>query len=120
MENEPRRTRSIPVAIAGWLCAGAFTVVVLPFGATAKPDEPASPTCVRYWGEARYVIGYDQLVHVDNGCDRRATCLVSSNRNRVPRSITLAPGEHGVVTTYLGAASSSFVPIVACRLDDDG
>lgn len=103
--------------IAGWLCAGACTVAVLPFGATATPHDPDDTRCVRYWGEARYVVGYDQLVHVMNGCDLRASCLVATNLNRVPQSIELAPGEHGVVTTYLGAASATFTPIVSCRLD---
>lgn len=116
MPSHRKSRKTVALAIVAWTGAGAGVLVALPLGAApAAPDEPAR--CVRYWGEARYVIGYDQLVHVQNGCDRPAECVVSTDRNPKAQTVRLAPAEHQVVTTWLGAASSSFTPVVSCKLE---
>ena len=100
--------------LVGWIATASVIVLTVPFGAAADTDPPTR--CVRYWPEARYVIGYDQLVHVQNTCDRAARCEVSSDRNPKVQVVDLAPGDHRVVTTDLGAASAGFTPIVNCTL----
>lgn len=116
MSSHRKSPNAVSLGIGAWTAAAAVVLIALPlWAAPAGPDESAR--CVRYWGEARYVIGYDQLVHVQNGCVRPAECAVSTDRNPRAQTVRLAPGEHQVVTTWLGAASSDFTPVVRCKLD---
>lgn len=92
-----------------------ITLVLLaaPFLSFAAPSAP----CVRYWGEARYVIGYNHIVHLVNGCDRDAWCGVSSNLNPQVQHVTVPVGAHVQVVTFLGSPSRNFTPIVDCTLE---
>jgi len=60
----------------------------------AAPRDDSKTACVSYWGEARYVIGYNHYVHLFDGCDAVATCSVSTNVNPKPQIVTILPEEH--------------------------
>lgn len=92
--------------------AGALTVTLAP------PDTSSadSRVCIAYWGEARYVVGYNHIVHIVNGCDRDATCDVSTDVNPNVQTVAVPRGTHVAVTTFLGAPTSRFVPRVECAL----
>jgi len=84
---------------------------------TASPQTPTKP-CIQYWGEARYVIGYNHIVHIVNGCTRDAACVVSTDFNPNQQSVSVPAGSHVTVVTYLGAPTGRFVPYVRCTLDN--
>jgi hypothetical protein len=105
--------------LVGVLSVAAAMVVLglhlLPSSARADADHPVP--CVKFWGEARYVVGYDHLVHIVNGCDKRATCTVHTDVNVQPQSVEVAPAAHAIVTTWLGSPTARFTPYVDCKLE---
>jgi hypothetical protein len=60
--------------------------------------------------------GYNHLVAVTNGCSKTADCDVSTDVNPEVQKATIAPTDTAVVTTFLGAASATFIARVDCRL----
>jgi hypothetical protein len=60
--------------------------------------------------------GYNHLVAVTNGCSKQADCEVSTDVNPQVQKMTIAPSDTAVVTTFLGAASATFLARVSCRL----
>lgn len=101
----------------------AILSVGLSFGAimtiAAEPAVSEEPKpCIQYWGEVRYVIGYDQYVHLLNSCDKTAHCTVSTDVNPKPQSVDVVAKGHTVVTTWLGSPYATFVPIVSCSMDE--
>jgi len=81
-------------------------------GAAATPDVP----CVRVWGEARYRgLGYEHVVHLENGCEKPMVCDVATSVNPEPQRVALAPSEATAVITFVGSPAREFVPRVECR-----
>jgi hypothetical protein len=81
-----------------------------------KKEETAAE-CVKHTIEARYVAGYDHLVHLKNECSRRASCKVSTDVNPEVQNVTLAPGKSATVLTFRGSPASTFQATVACTLE---
>jgi hypothetical protein len=79
-------------------------------------DRDKPPACVTSWPEARYVVGYDQIVHLYNACDRDAVCAVATDVNTTPQSVNVPKKTHVEVVTFRGAPSGKFIPRVACVL----
>lgn len=91
----------------------ALALAVTPTAETA----PKAATCIEVHGSARYRnYGYDHVVVVRNGCDRKATCDVSTDVNPDPVRVELAPGAATEVLTFRGSPAREFSPRATCRL----
>lgn len=84
-------------------------------GGAAAPS--GLPACIQVGTEARYVpYGYNHLVTITSGCKRPSTCTVSTDVSPEPRSVDVPANGRVVVTTFLGAAASTFSARVSCAL----
>ncbi len=79
----------------------------------AKAEDPSK--CVTHTKQARFVSGYDHLVHIKNGCSKSVTCDVSTNVNPKKQSTRLASGASTTVLTYRGSPAREFEATVDCR-----
>jgi hypothetical protein len=103
-------------------CAHGFEVslarsVTLAFGLVVwMPAQAgaAGPDCMRFWGEVRYVAGYDHIVYVANGCDADASCIVWTDVNPTPLAATIPAHSTVGIVTYRGSPASVFTPFVRC------
>jgi hypothetical protein len=93
-------------------------VAAFPLLSTARAagESNTSLACVEAWGESRYRVGYDHIVHLRNRCEKTVVCRVSTNVNPDPVVGTLAPGEERELLTFRGSPARDFVPKVDCRL----
>jgi hypothetical protein len=84
--------------------------------ANAQGAKPVT-SCIRSWGEARYgAVGYNHIVHVADGCDAPAECVVSTDVNPEPQTVTVPPHAQVDVVTFLGSPARVFVPRVVCTM----
>lgn len=75
------------------------------------------PECVRVEAIARWgADAYNHFVRVENGCDRRVRCSVSTDVNPDVQSIELAPNQSVEVITFRGSPAREFTPRVTCEL----
>lgn len=96
--------------MAIWLALAVATVPL------AEPA-PKTAACVVVQGDARYRnYGYDHVVIVRNGCDRKAICDVSTNVNPEPARVEVPAGSAAEVLTFRGSPAREFVPRATCRL----
>jgi hypothetical protein len=98
------------------LAAAAFAVVLL---VPMRGQSQAGPVkaCIQSWPEARYrALGYNHIVHVQNRCDARAECAVSTNVNPQPEQVVVPGHQEVEVTTFLGSPAREFTPKVECRM----
>lgn len=73
--------------------------------------------CIRFWPEARYgALGYNHIVHVQNGCDANAECRVSTDVNPQPVSVQVPGRKQVEVNTFLGSPAREFTPRVECKM----
>jgi|GraSoiStandDraft_23_1057293.scaffolds.fasta_scaffold632656_2 hypothetical protein len=101
---------SLRVAAAAFaLLAGGKSI------STARAADK-SPACVEAWGESRYRVGYDHIVHVANRCEKAVLCRVSTNVNPDPVEVTVPSREEREVLTFRGSPAREFAPKVDCRL----
>ena len=86
-------------------------------GAAGEQEKPAEGAiCVRYRTETRYRnYGYDHIVHVTNGCQKPASCTVSTDVAPAAIAVTLDPGDRKEVVTFRGSPSRTFTARVICR-----
>lgn len=95
------------------LAALAFTLLALAAGAQPKP----SPACIKSRGEARArVIGYDHVVIIENGCDKPAECVISTDVAPEPITATVEAKKTVELTTFRGSPATVFTPKVTCKL----
>jgi hypothetical protein len=88
-----------------------------PAEASADAGPPAAlPACVDVKTEARYVpYGYNHIVILTSGCAKPLSCTVATDVNPEPHHVDLPAKSRIEVTTFIGAAASSFVAKVTCR-----
>lgn len=90
--------------------------------ATSRADKkppPAPPVakCVAWHTEVRArAYGYDHFVILDSACAKPASCTVGTDVNPQPQTVSIAPGEHQEVATFLGSPASTFTANVVCVL----
>jgi hypothetical protein len=76
------------------------------------------PACIRVSSEARYRnYAYDHIVTIANGCDRAASCEVSTDVNPDVIHVRLAAGGATEVLTFRGSPATVFTARVRCKLD---
>lgn len=85
--------------------------------APKKEEDPSE--CVSHTEQARYVAGYDHLVHVKNGCTKSVACEVSTNVNPKKQTVTVSSGKTETVLTFRGSPASEFKAVVKCHFDAD-
>jgi hypothetical protein len=89
-------------------------------GAHAEGREraPKAPSeCVRTRTEARYSgYGYDHVVHVTNGCDRKMRCTITTDVNREQATVAIDPGKTESVITQRGSAAREFTAKADCQV----
>lgn len=102
----------------GWTgtCVAALFFFSVPLASAEKPS-PKLPHCIQIKPEARYILGYDHLVHITNQCETTAHCQVSTDVNPAPQAVTVAPRKTETVLTFRGSPARVFVPHVACTLE---
>lgn len=80
-----------------------------------QPDDPSAAKCVTFTTQARYIAGFDHLVHLTSACDKVAECRVSTDVNPKEQAVRLAPGAKETVLTFRGSPASTFSAKVDCR-----
>lgn len=124
---------ALPAFLA--LTIGSLGVAVLPIGSSESPTTPAraatvpaeapaeklereeASECVSYSTQARFSgAGYDHLVHIENGCKRRARCTVTTNVNPSEIQVTVEAKGRETVVTFRGSPARSFSATVKCQL----
>lgn len=92
-----------------------FSLAAFLFSASAGA---AFPTCIQVRASAPYGnAGYDHIVTLDNGCEKPAACLVSTDVNPDVVTVSLAPGEAKSVLTFRGSPARTFRAHVSCKLE---
>jgi hypothetical protein len=95
----------------------ALGLVALAPAATRAEQPRATPACIKSRGEVRArVIGYDHIVVIENGCDKRAACVISTDVAPEPIDATVEPKQKVELTTFRGSPASAFKPKVECKL----
>jgi hypothetical protein len=95
--------------------AAAAMLALASFARSAQPEqERPGAVCIRFWGEARYVVGYDHLVHLDNVCDASVDCVVWTDVSPTPLPVAVEPREAAVVLTFRGSPARAFTPFARC------
>jgi len=95
------------------LAAAALALLALAAHAQPKPG----PGCIKSRGEARArALGYDHVVVIENGCDRAADCVVSTDVAPEPITATVEARKTVELTTFRGSPASVFTPKVSCKL----
>ncbi len=87
----------------------------------AEPDDKELPekdptACVLHTTEARYIMGYNHLVHIDNTCEKSVECLVSTDVNPEPQKVQLEAKSKKTVVTFKGSPARTFRATVDCQL----
>ncbi len=102
------------------LAAASLALVALALPSLALATDPVAgerPECVHVRTEVRYGNqGYDHLVFVRNGCDRAASCRVTTNANPSPVTLGVGPGQESSVVTFRGSAAREFTARADCAL----
>lgn len=84
----------------------------------AQKKEESASECVKHSIQARYVSGYDHLVHIKSQCSRAAFCKVSTDVNPKVQNVTIAPGAATTVLTFRGSPAGTFQAKVECQLEE--
>jgi hypothetical protein len=95
------------------LRAAPLALLVLSAPAFAEKN----PACVRWWGQTVSAgIGYNHVVGIQNGCDKPAACVVSTDVAPDPIRATVPAKEKVELVTFRGSPASTFKPKVECTV----
>lgn len=110
--------RPSPGIVALLVVLGSLGLLTRPVAAAdAGAPTPSIPACVAVTTDSRYVpYGYNHIVILKNGCSRPVKCSVATDVNPERQTVEVLPSTTTEVTTFLGAASSTFVARVSCGL----
>lgn len=105
-----KRVLSPPGLFTLFLLAVLGSALALP----AVAAEKKKLTCVEYTTQARFIMGYDHLVHLHNKCEVKATCTVFTNVNPDKQTASLKQDEKKTLLTFRGSPASEFSATVEC------
>lgn len=90
-------------------------LLALLLASTAAPPAPLAKAClVSYATESRYRgLGYDHIVHLDNGCDVRVACEVHASQTR--RDVEVAGRRRVSLIVRQGSPAREFSSAVYCK-----
>lgn len=77
----------------------------------------SASVCVKHTLQARFVSGFDHLVHITNECSRKASCEVSTDVNPKVQLVSILSGETKTVLTFRGSPARTFRAKVDCTLE---
>ena len=81
-----------------------------------KSDRPTNLPCVTKRAEARFVgVAYNHLVHLGNACTYPVSCVVGTDVNPTPKTVTLAPKEKKTHLSFRGSPARVFKATVTCK-----
>src|SRR5687767_12052255 len=90
-------------------------VIAFLLAADGGAPPSAIPACLTVATESIYVpYGYNHIVRLKSACPKPITCQVSTDVNPEKQTVAVAPNTTVEVTTFLGAASQTFVARVGC------
>jgi hypothetical protein len=99
------------------LLASSAAFAILALAPATRADPRSTPACIKSWGEARArVIGYDHVVVIQNGCDKPAACVITTDVAPEPIEATVAPKQKTELTTFRNSPATAFKPKVECKL----
>ena len=109
------RPLTAPAALLGTLAVVLALVLATP---PVRADETGDhPACIEVSGQARYgAFGYDHIVTVRNGCERTATCSVTTSVNTRAVRVNVAAGASADVVMWRGSPASEFAARADCTL----
>jgi hypothetical protein len=84
--------------------------------ADEKPPTQSPTACVTHTTQARYIMGYDHLVHIDNACEKSVECTVSTDVNPQPQTVVVDAKSQQTVVTFKGSPARVFRANVDCQL----
>jgi hypothetical protein len=97
----------------------AAFLIAQSLGVAVGMAESSFPTCIQVHASAPYGnAGYDHIVTLDNGCEKNAACLVSTDVNPDAIAVDIAPGDTKRVITFRGSPARKFHAHVSCRLEE--
>ncbi len=99
----------------------AVALALVPLGAAAakKAPPPPTPPCVKVTTEVRYAnYGYDHIVTIANSCEKTAACVVRTDANPDPISVSVKARETEELVTFRGSPAYEFKADVRCKLVD--
>jgi hypothetical protein len=117
MSPMPSRTRML------WLACALVLAATLQRVGSARADAPSTgetggglPKCVEVAAQAsNRGYGFDHVVEIKNGCDKPASCVISTAVSD-PVARTVAAGQTERVLLQRGSPSPTFSPDVTCKL----
>ena len=62
------------------------------------------------------MVGYDHVVIIENGCEKAAECVISTDVAPEPITATVPARSKVELTTFRGSPASVFTPKVECKL----
>ena len=87
-----------------------------PLGA-APSSAPKPPACVKWSTQVvSTAAGHNHVVAIENGCERPAACVVSTDVAPDPIQATVQPRQRVELVTYRGSPASTFRAKVECTL----
>jgi hypothetical protein len=96
---------------------GAAVLLAVRLASAGDAGVAPLPACILVKTESRYVpYGYNHIVAITNGCSKAARCSVATDVNPARQSVDVPAMSAVEVTTFQGAAASSFVANVTCAL----
>jgi hypothetical protein len=97
------------------LCATALTILTL--GATAATVRAENPPCITWRSQVVLaLVGHNHVVVIENGCNKPATCVVSTDVAPDPIQATVPAKQKVELVTFRGSSSSTFKAKVDCTL----
>lgn len=108
--------------MAGIMRSLRLALLALPVLLTLAPETRAqqkpTPACIKSWGEARArALGYDHVVVIENGCDKPASCVITTDVAPEPIQATVEAKKKVELTTFRSSPATAFKPKVECKLN---
>lgn len=93
-------------------------LLVLALAPETRADQKPAPACIKSWGEARArALGYDHVVVIENGCDKPASCVITTDVAPEPIQATVEAKKKVELTTFRSSPATAFKPKVECKLN---
>jgi len=99
------------------LLAPGAALALLALSPATQAETKPTPACIKSRGDVRArALGYDHVVVIENGCDKAAACVVSTDVAPEPLQVTVEAKKTVELTTFRSSPASEFKPRVECRL----
>jgi 6-phosphofructokinase len=94
-----------------------LTLAIVALAPATRAQQKSTPSCIKSWGEARArALGYDHVVVIENGCDKPAACVITTDVAPEPIQATVEPKQRVELTTFRNSPATAFKPKVECKV----